>query len=56
MKEEQKRHLGFLPCIYMGNPEILVGKTNGSREFVLGSFMSCDFSGCNISSLFGLFR
>ena len=37
MKEEQKRRLGFLPCIYMGNPEILVGKTNGSRYFVSGA-------------------
>ena len=41
----------------MGNPEIPVGKSNGSRHSGLGASgnMDWDLRGCNFSTLYSLF-
>ena len=43
--------------IYLGKPEILVGKSNGSPYFVweASENMGCDLRGCHISTLLSLF-
>ena len=47
----------WVPTIYMGKPEIRVGKSNGLRHFVWepSENMGCDLRQCNFSSLFSLF-
>lgn len=48
--------LGVL-TIFVGKPEILVGKSNGSRYSVweASEHMGCDFRRCNFSTLLRLF-
>ena len=48
--------LGVL-TIFVGKPEILVGKSNGSRHSVweASENMGCDFRRCNFSTLLRLF-
>ena len=47
----------WVPTIYMGKPEIPVGKSNGLCHFVWepSENVGCDLRQCNFSSLFSLF-